>query len=83
MPAAINRSISARAISGFVRDVRMASGTPALAIRSVSLVQLSGRNRRKPTGTGTSSRASVTETSVWQFALFPSIEAYCGATPTE
>ena len=48
-----------------------------------SLVQLSGRNRRKPTGTGTSFRASVTDTSVWQFALLPSIEAYCGATPTE
>jgi membrane dipeptidase len=26
----------------------MASGTPALAIRSVSLVELSGKNRRKP-----------------------------------
>jgi hypothetical protein len=25
----------------------------------------------------------VTETSVWQLAVFPRAEAYCGATPTE
>ena len=27
--------------------------------------------------------ASVSETSVWQFAVLPSTEAYCGVTPTE
>src|SRR3546814_4522129 len=33
--------------------------------------------------TGTSREASVTETRDWQLAVFPSDEAYCGATPTE
>jgi hypothetical protein len=33
--------------------------------------------------TGTSPEASVTDTSVWQFAFLPSTVAYCGATPTE
>ena len=61
----------------------MLVGTPALARRTGSLVQLSGRNRRRPTVTGTSPRASVSETSVWQLAFLPSDEAYCGATPTE
>ena len=77
------RSISASAISGFVRAMRRSSGTRAFVIRSASPVQLSGRNRRKPIITGTSSRASVSDTSVWQLAVLPSAEAYCGATPTE
>src|SRR5262249_61779916 len=29
------------------------------------------------------SRASVSDTRVWQFAVLPSAGAYCGATPTE
>src|SRR5436189_5900893 len=33
--------------------------------------------------TGTSPRASVSDTKVWQLAVLPSAEAYCGATPTE
>jgi hypothetical protein len=33
--------------------------------------------------TGTSPRASVSDTKVWQLEVFPSAEAYCGATPTE
>ena len=33
--------------------------------------------------TGTSPRASVSDTSVWQLAVLPSAEAYCAATPTE
>src|ERR1700728_3176487 len=77
------RSISASAISGFVRAMRRSSGTRAFVIRSPSRVQLSGRTRRKPIITGTSSRASVSDTSVWQLAILPSAEAYCGATPTE
>jgi hypothetical protein len=32
---------------------------------------------------GTSPEASVTDTSVWQFAFLPSAVAYCGAAPTE
>ena len=32
---------------------------------------------------GISFRASVSDTSVWQLAVLPSAEAYCGATPTE
>jgi hypothetical protein len=31
----------------------------------------------------TSPRASVSDTRVWQFAVLPSADAYCGATPTE
>lgn len=52
-------------------------------MRSGPLVQLFGSNNRKPTITGTSRDINVTDTSVWQFAFFPSEEAYCGATPTE
>src|SRR5262249_51953123 len=33
--------------------------------------------------TGTSPRASVSDTKVWQLAILPSVEQYCGATPTE
>ena len=47
------------------------------------LVQLSGRNSRNASMTGTSPRASVSDTRVWQFAVLPSAEAYCAATPTE
>src|SRR5258708_29750396 len=79
----MTRPISARAISGFVRAVRYSAGTPARLKRARSLVQLSGRNRRRAIMTGTSSRASVSDTRVWQFEVLPSAEAYCGATPTE
>ena len=51
------------AISGFVRAVRLSSGTRARAMRSESSVQLSGRNSRRPTITGTSRAANVNETS--------------------
>src|SRR5258705_1453394 len=77
------RSISASAISGFVRAVRCSAGTPARFKRARSLVQLSGRKRRSATVTGTSPRASVSDTSVWQLAVLPNAEAYCAATPTE
>jgi hypothetical protein len=36
-----------------------------------------------PTMTGSSPRASVSDTDVWQLAVLPRDEAYCGATPTE
>jgi len=39
------RSISARAIAGFVRAVRYSAGTPARFNRARSLVQLSGRKQ--------------------------------------
>src|SRR5262249_15980072 len=71
------------AISGFVRDVRYSAGTPARSNRARLLIQLSGRNSRNASMTGTSPRASVSDTRVWQFAVLPSAEAYCGATPTE
>jgi hypothetical protein len=51
-PAPITRSISARAISGLERGVRYSTGTPARFKRAVSLVQFSGRKRRKATGVG-------------------------------
>src|ERR1700674_1501574 len=75
----MTRSISARAISGFVRAVRYSAGTPARLKRARSLVQLSGRNSRRAIMTGTSSRASVSDTRVWQFEVLPSAEAYCGS----
>src|SRR6266481_6751782 len=73
----------AKAISGFVRAVRYSVGTPARSNRARLLVQLSGRNNRNASMTGTSPRASVSDTSVWQLAVLPSAEAYCAATPTE
>jgi predicted ATPase len=54
---------SARAISGFVRAARYSIGTPVRLKRTGSLVQFSGRKSRKATITGTSPRASVSETS--------------------
>ena len=58
------RSISATAISSLVRASRRSLGTPALLIRCGSLVQVSGRNSARPTATGTSPRASVSDTNV-------------------
>ena len=62
------RSISASAISGLVRATRCSTGTPARFIRAGSLVQLSGTKRRNAIITGTSRRASVSDTNVWQLA---------------
>src|SRR5262249_4388000 len=69
------RSISAKAISGFVRAVRYLAGTRGRFNRARLLVQLSGRNSRNASMTGTSPRASVSDTSVWQLAVLPSAEA--------
>ncbi len=52
-------------------------------MRSASSVQLSDRKSRRPTITGTSREARVTDTSDWQLDVLPSDEAYCGATATE
>src|SRR5258707_2674097 len=73
----------ARAILGFSRAVRYSTGTPARSNRLRSLIQLSGRKSRNATMTCTSPLASVSDTRVWQFAVLPSAEAYCAATPTE
>src|SRR5262249_40568130 len=62
---------------------RATLGTRARSNRDRLLVQLSGRNNRNASTTGTSPRASVSDTRVWQFAVLPSADAYCGATPTE
>ncbi len=43
----------------------------------------SGRNRRRATGTGTSPRAKLRETSDWQLAFLQSAPLYWRATPTE
>jgi hypothetical protein len=58
----MTRSISSIAISGFLRGVCRSFGTPARTMRLRSFVQVSGRNSRNPTITGTSYEASVTET---------------------
>lgn len=84
--AAIARSTSAKAISGLHRAVRCSIGTRARFKRDTLLVQLSGRKRRNATITGTSPRARVSDTSVWQFAadrscrmqvVLPSAERFC------
>ena len=54
-----------------------------LAQRAGSATHSSGRNRRRPTGTGTSPCARVRETRDWQFAFLPSWPQYCRATPTD
>src|SRR4051794_5810547 len=81
-PAARTRSISSSAIRHFGRYAT-ASGTPAAARRPASPHQSSGRNSRRPTPTGTSARARVSETRAWQFAFLPSWPQYCRFTPTE
>jgi len=73
---AIARSTSAKAISGLDRAVRCSIGTRARFKRDTLLVQLSGRKRRNATITGTSPRARVSDTSVWQFAVLPREDAY-------
>src|SRR4051812_46899415 len=75
----MTRSISAKAISGLVRAARCSTGTPARFKRTGLLVQLSGTKRRNATMTGTSPRASVSDTNVWQLAVLPRDEAYCGS----
>ena len=74
--AAIARSISAKAISGLDLGAWCSTGTRARFKRGALLVQLSGRKRRNATITGTSPRASVKDTSVWQFAVLPRADAY-------
>jgi hypothetical protein len=81
-PEASTRSISSSAICHFGRWP-IASGTPAAVHRPASVHQSSGRKRRRPTQTGTSALASVSETSAWQFARLPSWPQYCRFTPTE
>jgi hypothetical protein len=56
---------------------------PHTRFLTVPPVQDSGKNSRRPTITGTSPRASVSDTKVWQLAVLPKAEAYCAATPTE
>src|ERR1700682_355231 len=68
-------------VEDFARHSR--KNSEAIDVLVQSLVQLSGRNSRRAIMTGTSSRASVSDTRVWQFEVLPSAEAYCGATPTE
>src|SRR3712207_5158756 len=79
----MSRSSSASAISPLPRATTSASGTPAAAQRAGSAVHFSGRNRRSPTGTGTSRPASVRETSALPLAFLPSGPQYSRATPTD
>src|SRR3954452_4139126 len=81
-PDASTRSISSSAIRHFGRYATV-SGTPAAARRPASAHQSSGRNSRRPTPTGTSALARVSETSDWQFARLPSWPQYWRLTPTE
>src|SRR6478735_5149260 len=65
----MTRSISAKATSGLVRAARCSTGMPARFKRTGLLVQLSGTKRRNATMSGTSPRASVSDTKVWQLAV--------------
>ena len=58
------------------RSSRPMTALPRASPRNASS-QLSGRKRRNATITGTSPRASVKDTSVWQFAVLPRADAYC------
>src|SRR3974390_1588499 len=80
-PAAMTRSISAKAISGFVRVARYSRGTPARFNRARSLVQPSGRNNRNARMTGTSPSASVRDTRVWQLRVLLSAGGYWAPPP--
>src|SRR5262245_48725049 len=82
-PAWLPRSISTKAISGFVRAMPYSAGPSARSNRARLLAQLSGRNSRNASMTGASPRAHVSDTRVWQFAVLPSAEAYWEATPSE
>src|SRR3954447_21248505 len=81
-PETNTRSISSSAIAHFGRYATV-PGTPAAARRVASPLQSSGRNRRRPTPTGTSARAKVSETRAWQLARLPSWPQYWRLTPTE
>jgi hypothetical protein len=54
------QSISAKAISGFVRAVRYSAGTPARSNRARLLVQISGRNSRNASMTEDESHGQTT-----------------------
>src|SRR4051794_28160452 len=73
-PEASTRSISSSAIRHFGRYAT-ASGTPAAARRAASAARSSGRNSRRPTPTGTSAPARVSETSDWQVRPLPELAA--------
>jgi hypothetical protein len=45
------------------------------------VARIASPGRFRPTITGTSRRASVKDTRVWQLAFLPSAPAYCGANP--
>src|ERR671913_2247500 len=81
-PAALMRSSSSSAHCHLGR-LTIASGTPALVRRATSSAQARGRNSRRPTQTGTSACARVSETRAWQLAFLPSWPQYWRCTPTE
>src|SRR6516225_1854668 len=67
-----------------LRPCRSIFGRNTRSLQSSPIVRPTlGKKQRNASMTGTSPRASVSETMVWQFAVLPNAEAYCGATPTE
>ena len=80
-PAAITRSISASAISGLVRATRCSTGTPARIIppdrSSNSREQTQCDHHRNFTARKRQRHQRLA------IGRLPSVEAYCGATPTE
>ena len=70
------RNVHRRQGAGSSLRSQSRSNAPARFNRDRSLVQLSGRKRRNATITGTSPRASVSDTRVWQLAFLPRAEAY-------
>lgn len=66
-----------------LRPRRSILGRNTRSFQARLLAQLSGRNSRGASATGTSPRPSVSDTKVWQLAVLPSAETSCAATPTE
>src|SRR5688572_25072835 len=81
-PAAPAARIWSRAIRGLVWKAT-SCGIPAVARRSGSPAQASGRYRRQATGRLARSLASDSVTATWQLSCLPSWPQYWRATPTE
>src|SRR5262249_33015257 len=82
-PAWPPRSISTKAISGFVRAMPY-SAAPIRSIQSSPLARPTlGKKQPQRQHDWGVPRAHVSDTRVWQFAILPSAEAHWEATPTE
>src|SRR5258706_14797704 len=61
----------------------MVAGMRATARRPASLLQLSGRYSKAPSGQARAPVHNAAVTATWQFATLPKAPQYCRAVPTE